>query len=474
MTAWSTDHLQRGEIETVETAMVGSFQVRLIALHSQLIARHTRIATGAPPEPDPDALPNTWAADGSAGSSLPPARMLPSSRINPWHVVRNQLDFGSPWFRNSLRTALALAIAVGVVNANSVDHGFWVVLGTMTALRFDALGTGRTAMSAIVGTGAGFLVGTLVLIAVGDHTNVYWVLLPIAAFLSGYTPGAISLMVGQASFTVFVIVFYGILQGPDVRTGETRVIDVAIGLSISLLVSALMWPRGVMARVSVTLGRSVEEATAFLVAAYDRLLQGPLAQDRVVAARAAAMQSLDVADETFDLAMSQSGAAPLYTQAWSATANAAGEIVACADLVRLLAVNGHQPAGCPAVGDLMISSAHYVQTQMNAAVSHATYLQTVAPTEYADADLPQTLVDTSPFGNPLPRLQQAVTDCLTSWNGQSPIPDRSSGDLATSTIWAQDWLVYMSWLAQRIARITNAPKDKVASTEQDSTTAPSS
>jgi hypothetical protein len=246
------------------------------------------------------------------------------------------------------------------------------------------------------------------------------------------------------------------------------VVDVAIGLSISLLVSALMWPRGVMARVSVTLARSVEQASVFLVAAYDRLLQGPAAQDRVVAARAEALQSLDVANETFDLATSQSGAAPLYTQAWSSTANAAGEIVACADLVRLLAVNGHAPGGCPEVADLMISSVHYVQTQMNAAVSHANYLRTVAPTEYADAEPPRTLVDASPIGNPLPRLERAVTECLTSWHGQSPIPNRSTGDLATSTVWAQDWLVYMCWLAQRIARITQPPKDPAVTTEPGS------
>ena len=46
-----------------------------------------------------------------------------------------------------------------VVEVTNVSHGFWVVLGTMSVLRSNALGTGATALRAVGGTALGFVVG---------------------------------------------------------------------------------------------------------------------------------------------------------------------------------------------------------------------------------------------------------------------------------------------------------------------------
>ena len=75
-------------------------------------------------------------------------------------------------------------------------------------------------------------------------TPVLWVLLPIVVFLAAYTPGAVNFVVGQASFTVFVVVLFNILAPQGWRTGLVRVQDVAIGAGISVVVGALLWPRG--------------------------------------------------------------------------------------------------------------------------------------------------------------------------------------------------------------------------------------
>ncbi len=50
-------------------------------------------------------------------------------------VASASLSFGSVWFRNSLRGAAGLAMAVAVVEAIDVQHGFWVVLGALSVLR---------------------------------------------------------------------------------------------------------------------------------------------------------------------------------------------------------------------------------------------------------------------------------------------------------------------------------------------------
>ena len=72
----------------------------------------------------------------------------------------SHLSFRSVWFRNALRGAIGLAIAVAVVEVTDVQHGFWVVLGTMSVLRSNALGTGATALRAVGGTALGVVVAS--------------------------------------------------------------------------------------------------------------------------------------------------------------------------------------------------------------------------------------------------------------------------------------------------------------------------
>ena len=149
----------------------------------------------------------------------------------------------SVWFRNSVRGAVALALAVAVVEATSVQHGFWVVLGTLSVLRSNALGTGSTAVRAVVGTALGFGLGSLVLVVIGHHDVLLWVVLPLAVLVAGFAPTAISFTAGQAGFTVFVVVVFNIIHPVGSAVGLLRVEDVLIGVSVSVVVGLLFWPR---------------------------------------------------------------------------------------------------------------------------------------------------------------------------------------------------------------------------------------
>src|SRR5207253_1281652 len=64
-------------------------------------------------------------------------------------TIRAHLDPSSTVVQSSLRIAVGLAIAVVVANRLGLQHGFWVVLGTLQVLRSNALGTGRTTVQAI-------------------------------------------------------------------------------------------------------------------------------------------------------------------------------------------------------------------------------------------------------------------------------------------------------------------------------------
>ncbi len=148
------------------------------------------------------------------------------------------------WFQNSVRGAAGLAVAVYIAQRTGLQHSFWVVLGTLSVLRSNALGTGWSIVSALAGTAVGIVVGALLVIGIGTHEAVLWGVLPVAILLAAYAPRAISFAAGQAGFTVVLFVLFNLIQPVGWRVGLVRVEDVAIGFAISLGVGLLFWPRG--------------------------------------------------------------------------------------------------------------------------------------------------------------------------------------------------------------------------------------
>jgi uncharacterized membrane protein YccC len=161
-----------------------------------------------------------------------------------WETLRAHCDPRSVRFRNAARAALALGLAVLVAQETSVEHAFWVVLAALSVLRSNALGTGATALQALVGALIGFGIASLVMTTMGGDDAWLWIALPIVTFLAAYTPGVVNFVVGQAGFTVFVVVLFNIFVPEGWRTGLVRVQDIAIGAAITVVVGALLWPRG--------------------------------------------------------------------------------------------------------------------------------------------------------------------------------------------------------------------------------------
>ena len=170
----------------------------------------------------------------------------------------------SVWFINSVRGALALAAAVAVADLSGVQHGFWVVLGTLSVLRTNASATGATALRAIAGTAAGFAVGGALLVAIGTSTTALWVILPIAVLVAAYAPGTAPFAVGQAAFTVTIVVLFNLLVPVGWKVGELRVEDVALGCAVSVLVGTLFWPRGVASLVGDDLADAYRAGAVYL------------------------------------------------------------------------------------------------------------------------------------------------------------------------------------------------------------------
>ena len=264
-----------------------------------------------------DGLPGVTAGAASAGAGtvaagsvplIPNVRgLLSGSAGTPRQVglrratllVTRHATVRSVWFLNSLRGALALAAAVAVADVSGVQHAFWVVLGTLSVLRTSAASTGGTAWRALAGTVVGFVVGALLLLAIGTGQTALWVALPVAVLVAAYAPGTTPFLVGQAAFTVTIVVLFNLLAPAGWRVGLLRIEDVAIGCAVSLVVGVLFWPRGVASVVGDDLADTFRRGAEYLSQAVDWALSELMLPPAAAVAAANASIRLDDAVRGF-------------------------------------------------------------------------------------------------------------------------------------------------------------------------------
>jgi hypothetical protein len=238
-----------------------AFHASTIAITSLMIGADALVAAGlASPEWLADARTRWFGSE--TGGPMGERRLARASRYA--NVAASNASLRSVWFINSLRGSLALALAIGVADLTSVQHGFWVVLGALSVLRTNAASTGSTALQALTGTAIGFAVGAAVLLLIGTSTTLLWAVLPIAVFVAAYAPGAAPFVVGQAAFTVTVAVLFNLIVPEGWQVGVIRIEDVALGCAVSIVVGTLFWPRGVSSLVGDDLADAFRSGAAYL------------------------------------------------------------------------------------------------------------------------------------------------------------------------------------------------------------------
>jgi uncharacterized membrane protein YccC len=247
------------------------FRIRVAASSARQLAGYALLATGG----EVPAYDEREPAGQAARATLERTEQLAFARVRG----------DSVWFQNSVRAAVGLAVAVYIAQRTGLQHGFWVVLGTLSVLRSNALGTGWSILSALAGTAVGLVVGALLVTGIGTHDAVLWGVLPLGVLLAAYAPRAISFAAGQAGFTVVLFILFNIVQPVGWRVGIVRIEDVAIGFAISLGVGLLFWPRGAAARLRRDLGAAYASAVEFVVATARGLGDGTAAETDAAAQR---------------------------------------------------------------------------------------------------------------------------------------------------------------------------------------------
>jgi hypothetical protein len=245
----------RATAETVISALDPSFRTQELAYITEQIAANVDLAAAAERR--------TW-LERLIGRQ-------PSGFSGPLTSARERAlahaEPSSSWLHNSLRGAVGLGLAVLVADVTSVQHGFWVVFGTLAVLRSNALSTGQNVYRALLGTTLGFLIGGALVALIGTNTVVLWVLLPFVILFAGLAPAAISFVAGQAAFTITLLVLFNLLVPVGWTLGLLRVEDVAIGGGVSLAMGILFWPRGAANELGRALGRAYVDSSTYLAEA---------------------------------------------------------------------------------------------------------------------------------------------------------------------------------------------------------------
>jgi uncharacterized membrane protein YccC len=292
--------------------------------------------------------------------------------------------------RAALRTALGLAVAVGVGKALDVDHAFWVVLGTLSVLRSNAFGTGVTAVQAFAGALIGFAVVAAGILLIGGDTSALWVALPITVFLAAYTPGAVHFVVGQASFTVFVVVLFNLVEPLGWRTGLVRVEDIGIGVAISLVIGVVLWPRGAHAAARVTFSGMLRASRDVFAASLDHLVRTgqpdvtgvPTAID-VAATRTRAVAARDRAISALEDLNVERGGGHVARDSWVALLEVSTITMLAGDGLERMATDGPLD-GCAEARAALSHAGTQVDAALEALSGH------LEPPTIADFDAPAT------------------------------------------------------------------------------------
>jgi uncharacterized membrane protein YccC len=334
------------------------------------------------------------------------------------HVLRANLDLSSVRFQNAVRTAVAVGGAVLLAGLLTIDHGFWVGLATLSVLRSNALATGRTAAQAIGGTVLGLVV-VLVLFGIFDAGQTEeWIVMPIAAFGAAYAPSAISFVVGQASFTVAIVLLFDVIEPEGWHTGLVRVEDIAIGAGVSIAVGLLLWPRGARGLLRSVLGAHLRADAEYLDRAVDGMTGGDVTSAGPCQERAS--QAARRVADAYDEIMSAPGTVPPGVAQWAAVAGSARQVQAACDLVTALTQLGFLIGAFP---------------DAVAAVRHETDALGGALRAEADAVTAGRIAAPAPK-EPRAARQRVQVDVLDQWRGR----DDTRVAAAIGVVWAGEVL----------------------------------
>ncbi len=432
----TAQHLAEAQGAAAGGVVIDSFPVRSLSMLSLVPVRDASVAHGD------EAVPHITFRGRRMPTTLAPR--------GPWHRVRGELSWSAPWFRNSFRLGLALALALTVVELTSVQRGYWVVLGTLSVMRLDLLSTGRTAWQVVQGQLLGFCLGVLIIPLTTDAHWLAWALLPPLAFAQGYVANNKGIIVQQMMFTALLVDLV-MVTSPRRDIALLRLTDVLIGLAVAIVVSVLVFPRGLVPRVQSSVSAAVVAAGDLLVAQTRLLSTRVLShQDAATSSSESAMAdaedlkvraAIEQAAETVDLAVAQGVPSEAQILLWSRAINLVEFMTYVADVIAPVRYRGQADARDERAAGNLVVAAKDIAHRVHRAVDELLAASTDLPPDFR---LPDPGVYPSlrpgaerPTSAGLQQAQVAIATLVDRWAAErrSDMADR-----AVHLAWALGWL----------------------------------
>ncbi len=373
---------------------------------------------------------------------VPLEQGAPGVAIRIARTARAHLAPSSSVLHNSLRVGVGLALAVALARSLQLSHAFWVVLGTLSVLRSNALATGRTTVQALVGALIGFALGALFLIVAGTNQMALWIVFPFTIFLAAYAQSAIGFIAGQAAFTLVVLIIFNLIAPVGWRLGIARIEDVGVGVAVSVVVGLLLWPRGARSELRREAAELYRAIATFLASVFDRTLADGTEQ-RVIQARGQALIARERANETLDQYLREQAAKPLAPEVAAALVAGGAEAIMAGDILDQFTGMGYRArADVHDVGPIMAEAQTLVgefrrlADQLNGVESHAR--GDPEPTDQA----PQRVI------------RESALASLRHWRAH--LDEVNEGRAALAVVVADQWIRHLSDLATSLEKPVSA------------------
>jgi uncharacterized membrane protein YccC len=419
---WAGEALSGGQsAKAVLEGLDADHALRAASYLALAIGANATVAAGGSPDAELQ-LPAGTPREGASRVFIRVARTL-----------RTHLTWTSPVMHNAVRSAIGLALAVLLARLLQVDHAFWVVLGTASVLRTNALATGRTTLQALLGTLLGFAVGAA-FTAVAANTALMWIALPIVAFLAGYASTAIGFLVGQAAFTINVLILFNLITPVGWRLGLARIEDVALGTAISVVVGLLLWPRGARRELSRSVAGFYRSVAVFLDTSFGRVLDGSSLQESM-RARLLAVLARDRARAALEQFLNERAAKRVSPETAALLLASGSHALMVGDNLNRFADMGYRGKGCS-------KGVQALGRQIDGTLEALRRLGDRLDHAHVDGE-------SSPAGSD-GRLRDAALACLQNWRDH---PD--TGRAAIAVVVAVEW-------TEQLAELTTALQQPVS------------
>jgi uncharacterized membrane protein YccC len=344
---------QDADHELFATRVDRTLETRELATAVLMTTVHTRIADGV------EAIIST---EMPGPATLRPIDAGDRRAWDKWlRRARTNLSLSSVHLRNSLRLAAGLTLARVAVGALDLQHGFWVVFATLTILKTTASTTRATALQALAGTLLGFGAAAGLAASFGGHLLAYAAVLPVVIFLAFYTATVVNFVVGQACFTVLIVVLFNILQPLGWKIGLLRLEDVAAGAAIGVAIGLLAWPRGASGQLRRTLADLLDCGRAYATRTARALLPGVAAPRDVEELRRRVLAAAVRTEDVFAQYLAERKDATVSPEVWSGVIIAGHRLWYSADVIGRMHTPEDTP--CPCAG--FISALEDCTTRMS-------------------------------------------------------------------------------------------------------------